>query len=96
MVAGEVSQLSLISLEGSCVAKTRQLPSSWLRLWEPARKAKMHFTPLQAYAWSLSLSLFFSCLLFSLSLSFSFTRTKTQQDHTKLRYVFDFYPLVKL
>ncbi len=59
MVAGEVSQLSLISLEGSCVAKTQQLPSSWLRLWEPAQKAKMHFTPLQAYAWSLSLSLIF-------------------------------------
>ena len=57
MVAGEGSQLSLISLEGSCAAKTQQLPSSWLRLWEPARKAKMNFTPLQACAWSRSLSL---------------------------------------
>lgn len=60
MAAGGVSQLSLITLEGSCVAKTQQLPSSWLGVWEPARKAKMHFTPLQAYAWSLPVSFSFS------------------------------------
>lgn len=36
--AGGESQLPLISSEGSCVAKTRQLPSSWLRRWEPTRK----------------------------------------------------------
>lgn len=80
VLAGEVSQLSLISLEGSCVAKTGQLPSSWLRLWEPARKAKMHFTPLQAYARSLSvLLIFFLCSLFSHCLSLSHT-----QKHSKI------------
>lgn len=86
MVAGEVSQLSLIGLEGSCGAKTRQLLSSWLRLWEPVRKAKMHFTTLQDYAWSLSLSYVF---LAQSLLSFLFT--KTQQNHTKLHKVSDFY-----
>lgn len=50
MVAGEESQFSN-QLEGSCVAKTGQPLSSWLRLWEPAGKAKMYFTPLQADAW---------------------------------------------
>lgn len=90
MVAGEVSQLSLISLEGSCVAKTQQLPSSWLRLWEPEQKAKMHhYKPvhglsLSPASLSPSLCLLFSFLLTLPSLSFSVTLTKTQRDHTKL------------
>lgn len=66
MAAGEGSQLPLISLEGSCVAEPRQSPSSWLTLWEPARGAKMHFTPFEAYAKSLSHSCFLSCFLLSL------------------------------
>lgn len=81
MAAGEVSQLSLIILEGSCVAKTQQLPSSWLRLWEPAQKAKMHFTPLQAYAWSLSLSLVFSFALSSLPVFLFHTHKNTARSH---------------
>lgn len=93
MVAGEVRQLSLISLEDSCVAKTQLLPSSWLRLWEPARKAKMCFTPLQAHAVSLSLSLSFCyCFLFllssttahsSLSLFLFHTHKNTARSHQK-------------
>lgn len=88
LLNGEVSQLSLISLEGSCLAKTWQLPSSWLRLWEPVRKAKMHFTPLKAYMVSVSvvllLLLFLTFLLFSLSLSlFPRTHKKVARSHKR-------------
>lgn len=96
MAAGGGSQLSLITLEGSCVAKARQLPSSWLRVWEPARKAKMHFTPLQAYAWSLSVSFSFSLTpLSSLFLFHTCTQkhSKIAENCTKSS---TFTPLVKL
>lgn len=84
MVAGEVSQPCLISLEGSCVAKTQQLPSSWLRVWEPARKAKMHINTLQAYAGL--------CLYFTLS--FVLLHKNTAKSHQTALCFFTFTPLL--
>lgn len=86
MVAGEVSQLSLISLEGSCVAKTQQLPSSWLRLWEPEQKAEMHhYKPVHGLSLSpaslslpLSVSYFLSCSPFPPSLSLSLSQKHSE------------------
>ncbi len=95
MVAGEVSQLSLISLEGSCVAKTRQLPSSWLRLWEPAQKPKMHFTHYKPMH-GLCLSQFLSSSLlsppFSRFLSSSFTLKDTARSHQTVLDFLTFTP----